>query len=78
LGIQVKEIHQRVKALQDGKVIAEIDLICPSMLNNKEEILLVGEVKVHLLIDDIKEFIADDLMNFKSYFPKYKDLKVYG
>ena len=77
LGIKVDEVQQRVRAFQDRQIKAEVDLICPGSLNG-EEIVLVGEVKAHLTVDDIKDFLADDLKNFKDYFPRYREIKAYG
>ena len=77
LGIKVDEVQQRVRVFQDGQIKTEVDLICPGSLNG-EEIVLVGEVKAHLTVDDIKDFLDDDLKNFKDYFPRYREIKAYG
>lgn len=77
LGIKTEEVQQRVKVLQDGNVLAEIDLICPAKLNGKE-IILVGEVKAHLTVDFVTEFLNDNLTNFKRYFPRYKNMDALG
>lgn len=77
LGIKVDEVQQRVRVFQDRQIKTEVDLICPGSLNG-EEIVLVGEVKAHLTVDDIKDFLDDDLKNFKDYFPRYREIKAYG
>ena len=51
----------------------EIDLIAV----NGEEIVVV-EVKTTLKADNIKDFIGKTLSKIKTYFPEYKNRKIYG
>ncbi|MDI6735873.1 MAG: DUF3782 domain-containing protein [bacterium] len=75
LGIKVEAVHQRVKALHDGQVKAEIDLLCPARRNGSS-LILVGEVKAHLTNEDVKDFLDESLISFKKNFAEYKDREV--
>ncbi|MEW6617832.1 MAG: hypothetical protein AB1422_00525 [bacterium] len=74
LGIKVKHVFQRVRTIEDGKCIGEIDLVCPARRNGKEVVLL-GEVKAHLTSTDIKDFLPS-IEHFKEYFPEYKEAEI--
>jgi hypothetical protein len=75
------EVQHRVRPREKKRRdIIEVDLLCPGELNGKdkvEKIVLVGEVKNHLTIEDITDFFSK-LPYFKSYFPQYKNRKIYG
>ncbi|MFH1563740.1 MAG: hypothetical protein ABIF11_10065 [Nitrospirota bacterium] len=75
LGITVEAVHQRVKALHDGQVKSEIDLLCPARRNGSS-LILVGEVKAHLTNEDVKDFLDESLISFKENFTEYKDREV--
>ncbi|MDI6794464.1 MAG: hypothetical protein QME81_16625 [bacterium] len=75
LGIRVETVHQRVKALHNGQVKAEIDLLCPARKNGSS-LILVGEVKAHLTNEDVKDFLDESLSSFKENFAEYKDMDV--
>jgi uncharacterized phage infection (PIP) family protein YhgE len=78
LGFEISEVQQRVKSLDPvtKEVKAEVDLLCPGVLNGKE-VVLIGEVKANLTSDDIKYFLEDVVVNFKIDYPKYKNLDVF-
>ncbi|MBU0701039.1 DUF3782 domain-containing protein [bacterium] len=75
LGITVEAVHQRVKALRDGQVASEIDILCPARRNGSS-LILVGEVKAHLTNEDVKDFLDESLISFKENFTEYKDREV--
>ncbi|MFH1562916.1 MAG: DUF3782 domain-containing protein [Nitrospirota bacterium] len=76
LGIEVTSVQQRVKALKNRQVTAEIDLLCPARRNGSS-LILVGEVKAHLTSEWVKYFL-EDLPFFKENFPEYKEMEVIG
>jgi hypothetical protein len=72
-GIKVNKTSKRVKLEdEEGNIIMEIDIL----LEN-EEVAVVTEVKTQVKVEDVKEFL-EKLKKFKEYFPKYKEMKVYG
>lgn len=75
LGIIVETVHQRVKALHDGQVKSEIDLLCPARRNGSS-LILVGEVKAHLTNENVQDFFDNSLISFKENFAEYKDRDV--
>ncbi|MDI6736480.1 MAG: hypothetical protein QME42_09885 [bacterium] len=75
LGIRVDAVYQRVKALHDGQVKSEIDLLCPARRNGSA-LILVGEVKAHLTNENIQDFFDESLISFKENFTEYKDRDV--
>ncbi|MFH1859760.1 MAG: hypothetical protein ABH870_01910, partial [bacterium] len=75
LGITVDAVYQRVKALHDGQIKSEIDILCPARRNGSS-LILVGEVKAHLTNEDVKDFLDESLISFKENFTEYKDREV--
>ncbi len=71
-GIQVNYCMRRVEARVGGRNM-ELDLL----LENGQEVIVL-EVKTTLKIDDIKEFMAEELGEFLTFFPRYRSYKVYG
>ncbi len=71
-GIQVNYCMRRVEARVGGRNM-EIDLL----LENGQEVIVL-EVKTILKGDDVKEFMAEELGEFLTFFPRYRSYKVYG
>ena len=71
-GIDVNRVLPRSHGVCEGRQW-EIDLIAV----NGEEIVVV-EVKTTLKVDNIRDFIGKTLSKIKTYFPEYKDHKIYG
>ena len=75
-GIAVHELHPNVEAMSRGKkkrtCLAEFDLLA---VNGDE--LVVVETKTTLFAKDVVAFV-EKLKKFKSYFPIYKNHRVYG
>jgi len=70
-GIDVNEIHQRVKKRKDGRHM-EIDLL----LENGSDVIIV-EVKTTLRANHIVDFL-ERMSVFQQFFTKYKNYSVYG
>ena len=70
-GIPVDQVSQRVKRRRDGQTI-EIDIL----VVNQGHVLAV-EVKSSLDVEDVREFI-EDLQRFRTFFPQYADMQLYG
>ncbi|MBF0179443.1 MAG: DUF3782 domain-containing protein [Magnetococcales bacterium] len=70
-GIPVDEVFSRVKKSVGGKTM-EIDLF----LANTVAVVLI-EVKSHLTVEDVQEHLTR-LAEFKPFFPRYADCRVYG
>lgn len=70
-GLAVHRIHERSEARLNGD-IKEIDLI----LTNDVELVAI-EVKTTLGVADINEFLQD-LAAFTTYFPVYRNFRIYG
>jgi len=70
-GIDVNEIHQRVRKRKDGKHM-EIDLL----LENGADVIIV-EVKTTLRSNHIVDFL-ERMSVFPEFFTKYKNYSVYG
>ena len=75
-GIAVHELHPNVEAMSRGEkkrtCLAEFDLLA---VNGDE--LVVVETKTTLFTKDVVAFV-EKLKKFKSYFPLYKNHRVYG
>ena len=75
-GIAVHELHPNVEAMSRGEKkrtrLAEFDLLA---VNGDE--LVVVETKTTLFAKDVVAFV-EKLKKFKSYFPIYKNHRVYG
>ncbi len=71
-GIEVSYCMRRVEAKIGGRTM-EIDLL----LENGQ-VVIVLEVKTTLKGDDVKEFLAEELGEFLTFFPRYRNYKVYG
>ncbi len=71
-GIQVNYCMRRVEAQVGGRNM-ELDLL----LENGQEVIVL-EVKTTLKGDDVKEFLAEELGEFLTFFPRYRNYKVYG
>lgn len=70
-GLAVHRIHERSEARLNGDT-KEIDLI----LTNDTELVAI-EVKTTLTVADINEFLQD-LADFTTYFPVYRNFRIYG
>lgn len=70
-GLAVHRIHERSEARLNGDT-KEIDLI----LTNDTELVAI-EVKTTLTVTDISEFLQD-LADFTTYFPVYRNFRIYG
>lgn len=70
-GLAVHRIHERSEARLNGDT-KEIDLI----LTNDVELVAI-EVKTTLSVADINEFVQD-LADFTTYFPVYRNFRIYG
>ena len=74
--IDVHELHPNVEAMSRGKkkriCLAEFDLLA---VNGDE--LVVVETKTTLFTKDVVGFV-EKLKKFKSYFPLYRNHRVYG
>ena len=72
-GIKVNKTSKRIKLEdEEGNIVMEIDIL----LEN-EEVAVVTEVKTQVKVEDVKEFL-EKLKKFKKYFPRYKEMRVYG
>ncbi len=71
-GIQVNYCMRRVEAQVGGRNM-ELDLL----LENGQEVIVL-EVKTTLKVDDVKEFLAEELGEFLTFFPRYRSYRVYG
>ncbi len=71
-GITVNYCMPRVEAHVGGRNM-EIDLL----LENGREVVVL-EVKTTLKVDDVKEFLAEELGEFLTFFPRYQGYKIYG
>jgi hypothetical protein len=70
-GIPVDQVSQRVKRRRQGDTL-EIDVL----VVNQGHVLAV-EVKSSLSVEDVREFVAD-LERFRTFFPEYADMQIYG
>lgn len=70
-GISVKNTSQRIKG-SENRHNFEFDIIA----ENGDSIVVI-EVKTTLRVDDVKRFLKK-LSRFKTWLPRYSDLKVYG
>lgn len=70
-GLAVHRIHERSEARLNGDT-KEIDLI----LTNETELVAI-EVKTTLTVADVNEFLQD-LTDFTTYFPVYRNFRIYG
>ncbi len=71
-GIQVNYCMRRVEARVGGRNM-ELDLL----LENGQEVIVL-EVKTTLKLDDVKEFMAEELGEFLTFFPRYRNYRIYG
>lgn len=70
-GIRVRRLYQRVKSHPNGRTM-EVDLI----LENEGEVIVL-EAKSTLRVSDVQDLLAD-LSEFRTFFPKYEDYRIYG
>lgn len=70
-GIEITKLSRRIDAKKNGRQM-EIDFL----ITNSSE-LVVGEVKSTMKVDDVREFLKK-LGEFLSFFPEYRNYRVYG
>ena len=70
-GIALTEVGRRFESQRNGRFM-NVDF----MLCNSDE-TIVGKVRTTLKTLDVKDFL-DDLKEFPTFFPRYKDLHTYG
>lgn len=70
-GINATQTFQRIESYRNGSQM-EIDLL----LSNENEAVVI-EVKTNIKVEGVREFL-DDLREFTTFFPRYKDVKLYG
>jgi len=70
-GVKVTETYQRIESYRNGSQM-EVDIF----LSNNEEAVVI-EVKTTLRVEDVKDFL-EKLSQFTLFFPRYKDMKIYG
>ncbi|MEO5353231.1 MAG: hypothetical protein H7835_08475 [Magnetococcus sp. XQGC-1] len=70
-GLQVDEVYTRAKKTVNGKRM-EIDIL---VANTVDAVLV--EVKSRLQVEDVRDHLTR-LADFKSFFPRYADCRVYG
>jgi len=70
-GIQVIDTAQRLKTTRNGEQM-EIDILA----TNEDSVIAV-EVKTTLKVEDVNYFL-EKLERFTEFFPKYKEMRLYG
>lgn len=71
-GFVFKEIFENPKAIENGIVKVEIDLLGIASFNGKE-VVVVGETKTNLTPKDVEDFVKDIMMKLDLYFPIFKE-----
>ncbi|MBF0140134.1 MAG: DUF3782 domain-containing protein [Magnetococcales bacterium] len=71
-GIEVREVHPRVKAKLPGNRHLEIDLLAVN-----GDVVIPIEVKSRLRVEDVRDFIRR-LGELKEFMPRYADARVVG
>ena len=76
-GFNVQRNAERLRARDNGQVLAEYDVVLYGTTQNSQQTVVVVSVKSRVKTQDVKDLIAD-LEGFHDIFTEYKDFALAG
>ena len=76
-GFKVQRMTERLRAKDDGQVLAEYDVVLFGLSKNRRRTVVLVSVKSRVKVQDVRDLIAE-LERFHELFPEYRNHALTG